>query len=371
VRIVGQTATITALVTDQYCNPKQGATVSLVALVGPENTGDSPTSSTATLTNISGGGVTGANGKVTATLGDTASEFVTVSGSFTGPVGGDPTLGTLDVQFKLGPPRITSPTNADPPTSNNKPVVSGDQGDPGATVTVTDQSGGKPYDVCTATVQEDGTWSCTSTTALPDGKNTLTATQSDGTDKSGPSNSVTITIDTTAPDKPVITSPANGDPATSNHSPTITGTANPNEVGGTITVIETTGGTSVNLCTTTVTAMGTWSCVPDDPMADGEHTITATDTDLAGNVSQNADPVTFTIDEAAPGAPRITSPVSSTTPTTDNTPTIVGDQGTPGELVTVSDTVNGSVETVCTAVVQDDNTWSCDPDDPLPDGVNT
>jgi len=184
---------------------------------------------------------------------------------------------------------------------------------------------------------------------------------------SGPSNPVLYVVDTQAPDKPVITSPADASTIDTG-LPLITGTAKPSEVGGSISVTDSAGAL---LCKATVESDGTWSCTPTKALADGPHTIKAIETDMAGNVSPASDPVTFTVITAAPGAPRITEPTSSNTPTSHNRPTIRGDKGTPGETVTVTNTTDTGTHTVCTAEVQSDGTWECDPVDPLPDGTNT
>jgi hypothetical protein len=48
------------------------------------------------------------------------------------------------------------------------------------------------------------------------------------------------------------------------------------------------------LCTAVVRPDGTWSCTPTTPLAPGQHTVTATQADAAGNTSP-ADTVTFTV----------------------------------------------------------------------------
>lgn len=92
--------------------------------------------------------------------------------------------------------------------------------------------------------------------------------------------------DTTAPEAPAITSPAEGS-STDDTTPTVTGTAEP---GSTVRVTE--GGTVI--CTGVADASGSWTCTPTTPLAQGTHTFGATATDAAGNVSP-ADSVTFTI----------------------------------------------------------------------------
>jgi hypothetical protein len=65
-----------------------------------------------------------------------------------------------------------------------------------------------------------------------------------------------------------------------------------------------TGKSGVVVCVTIVTASGTWSCTLADPLPDGAVTLTATQTDAAGNVS-GPTTVTFAVSTQAPKTPRI------------------------------------------------------------------
>ena len=113
----------------------------------------------------------------------------------------------------------------------------------------------------------------------------------------------TWTVDTTPPAAPAIASPA--DNATlSNPSPLITGTA---PVGTTVTLVldgNTYGPLPVN-------PDGTWSFQVPVALANGPHTVTATATDPAGNVSP-ADTHSFTVDAAAPDTFIVSKPALST-----------------------------------------------------------
>ncbi|MEX0428447.1 Ig-like domain-containing protein, partial [Nocardioides sp. DS6] len=234
----------------------------------------------------------------------------------------DPVRITVDTTAPDAPV-ITAPTD-DTDTNDNAPTIEG-TGEAGDTVAVTDENGDT---VCETTVADDGTWSCTPDTALTDGDHTLTATQTDEAGNTSPeSEPVHVTVDTQAPDAPVITGPVNG-AVLSDTTPTITGTGEP---GASVTVTE--DGDTV--CTATVGADGTWSCAPDDALGDGEHTLTATQTDEAGNTSPVSEPVTFTVDSQAPPAPVIEAPTNNSS-TNDTTPTISG-TGEPGDIVTVTD----------------------------------
>jgi hypothetical protein len=192
------------------------------------------------------------------------------------------------------PPVITAPVNGSF-TNNTTPTISG-TGIAGDTVTVTE--GGTT--LCTATVTAGGTWSCPSS-ALSIGLHTISAVQadSDGID-SNPSANDAFTVDTVAPLAPTITAPANGS-STNNPSPNVTGTGEP---AATVTVKDEGGAT---VCTATVLAGGTWQCTPAAAFSLGAHTVKATQTDQAGNLSPNSTTNAFTV----------TTPVFTQTKTAD------------------------------------------------------
>ena len=174
-------------------------------------------------------------------------------------------------------------------TQDLTPLVRGN-GEPGASVTVT--LGGVP--VCTATVDPEGGW-LHAALPLPLGTHTLTVTAEDEAGNTA-TDTTTFTIvpgtgDSTAPAAPAISSPAQG-ATVQDTTPLITGTG---ESGATVAVIQ---GSTV-LCTAVVAGDGTWSCSSTVTLPPGQHTVSATQTDPAGNTSP-ADPVTFTV-VAGPG----------------------------------------------------------------------
>jgi hypothetical protein len=175
-------------------------------------------------------------------------------------------------------------------TQDLTPLVRGN-GEPGASVSVT--LGGVP--VCTATVDPEGGWSCTPALPIPPGTHTLTVTAEDQAGNTA-TDTTTFTIvpgngDSTAPAAPAISSPAEGT-TVQDTTPLVTGTG---ESGATVAVTQ---GSTV-LCTAVVAGDGTWSCSSTVTLPPGQHTISATQTDPAGNTSP-ADPVTFTV-VAGPG----------------------------------------------------------------------
>ena len=122
---------------------------------------------------------------------------------------------------------------------------------------------------------------------------TLTAISIDAAgNESDVSVSVTLVVDFTSPGPPVFSAPASGTVTNQNVLP-IEGTA---EVGSTVTLMDN-GEISGTVATR---ANGSFS-YKTRPLADGIHSLTATATDVAGNVSEEVlVAITVTIDTAAP-----------------------------------------------------------------------
>ncbi|PTV57228.1 Ig-like domain-containing protein, partial [Acinetobacter seifertii] len=145
------------------------------------------------------------------------------------------------------------------------PVLTGTVNDPTATVVVTVD--GVNY---TATNNGNGTWTLADNTlpALTDGPHTVTVTATDPAGNVGTDTAV-LTIDTTAPNAPVL-NPINAtDP--------VTGTA---EAGSTVKVTFPDGTTA----TVVAGPDGKWTVPNPGDLTDGQ-TVTATATDPAGNTS--------------------------------------------------------------------------------------
>ncbi|WP_229670625.1 Ig-like domain-containing protein, partial [Microlunatus endophyticus] len=209
----------------------------------------------------------------------------TVSATQTDPAGNTSDADSVDftVDATTQTPVITRPADGSS-TRDTTPTISG-TAEPGATVVVTDQDGTQ---LGTATTNSNGNWTFTSTALTPGGY-TITATATDPSgNRSGRSHPDRFTIDTTAPAPPVITRPADGSTVTDN-TPTIGGSGEP---GATVTV--SVDGDQIG--TTTVNGDGGWTIGVAQPLGDGDHTVTATQTDPAGNTSGPSDPVDFTID---------------------------------------------------------------------------
>ncbi|QGY30450.1 Ig-like domain-containing protein [Pantoea cypripedii] len=245
-------------------------------------------------------------------------------------------------------------------TNDTTPVLSG-TAEPGTTVTVSD--GGTVLG--TTTVDSDGNWSFTTPT-LDEGDHSLTTTVTDPAGNTGPASSpVIVNVDTTAPDAAgglQLSNDLTGTPepiadggVTNDTTPVLNGTAEP---GSTVTVSD---GSTV-LGTATADNNGNWSFTTT-PLGEGDHSLTATVTDPAGNTSAVSDPVTVTIDTTAPAVAgdvllsndetTPSAPIAAGGATNDTTPVLSG-TADPGSTVTVSD--NGSV--LGTAAVDNDGNWS-------------
>lgn len=161
----------------------------------------------------------------------------------------------------------------------------------------------------TVTADANGAWHY-STAAVPDGKHSLTATDTVSGVTSKASTALDVTVDTAAPAAPILLS----DPTTHNRA-TVSGTA---EAGSSIKLYE---GTTL-LGTATVASDGDWS-VTTPNLKHGSHTFTATATDAAGNTSALSQPIDPPIGSHG-GNGTSTVEVTNVRPHWDHTATIKG-----------------------------------------------
>ncbi|WP_228275000.1 beta strand repeat-containing protein, partial [Acinetobacter seifertii] len=190
------------------------------------------------------------------------------------------------------------------------PALTGTVNDPTAKVVVTVDGVNYP-----ATNNGDGTWTLADNTLpiLTDGPHTITVTATDPAGNVGTTNAV-VTVDTTAPNAPVI------DPI--NASNPVTGTAEP---GSTVKVTFPDGSTA----TVVAGPDGKWTVPNPGDLTDGQ-TVTATATDPAGNPSL---PGSAVVDAVAPTV------AVTTALTNDSTPALTGTVNDPTAKVVV--TVDG------------------------------
>ncbi|XKY29121.1 hypothetical protein HKW95_19800 [Pseudomonas chlororaphis subsp. aurantiaca] len=186
-----------------------------------------------------------------------------------------------------------------------------------------------------------GAWSYTPT-ALTNGTTynfQVNATDAAG-NTSGYSGSRAVTIDTTPPGAPVITSvmdnegTVTGDIAnggtTDDTTPTLNGTAEANSI------VRVYNGTTL-LGSVQASGTGAWSYTPTALTNGTTYTFRVDATDAAGNTSGYSGSRTITIDTAPPGAPVITSVM-------DNEGTVTGDIANGGTTDDTTPTLNGTAE---------------------------
>jgi hypothetical protein len=207
---------------------------------------------------------------------------------------------------------VTGPVANGAATNDTTPTVSG-TAERGATVTL--KSGSTTLG--TTTADDTGLWSFTHL-SLTQGTYSLTATATDAVgNTSAASQPYSLTIDTSLPLLPAITAalddvlqyigPVSNGGATNDTSPSFTGTA---EAGSFVTLRD--GVTEVG--SAVADAQGAWSIVTKT-LGEGTRALTATSTDLAGNISVASAPYRVIIDTAAPTAPVITTIESDVPPT--------------------------------------------------------
>ncbi len=260
--------------------------------------------------------------------------------------------GTASLTFTLDTTApVVAITSAGGSVSQAAQTITGtvDVADAGAIVKILDGS----ITIGAATVQGNGTWS--GNVVLANGSNSLTAQVVDATGNVGTSSAVIDTLSITGPS--VIESLAfdTGVSATDNITANdiVTGSGLPN------TVVHFTIDGSPVTTTVTANAQGAWSFTPAG-LADGTHTIVASQTDALGNTGTAS--LTFTFDTTAPvvaitglGAPtgQAAQTISGTADVADAGATVYILDG----LATVGAILQGTT-TVGTATVQSDGTWS-------------
>ncbi|UPK37904.1 hypothetical protein IVB18_11715 [Bradyrhizobium sp. 186] len=232
-------------------------------------------------------------------------------------------------------------TSAGGSTNQASQTITGtvDMADAGATVTILDGTTA----IGTAIVQGNGTW--TTTVTLNQGSNSLTARVSDAAGNTATSGAVVYTLSTTGPTVTEGLVSDTGSSATDHvtSNPAVNGTGLAN------TVVHFTIDGSAVAATATTDAQGAWSFTPGG-LADGSHTIVASQTDSFGNTGSAS--LIFTLDTAAPTV-AITSAGGSTNQASQ---TITGtvDMADAGATVTILD----GTTAIGTAIVQGNGTWT-------------
>lgn len=266
----------------------------------------------------------------------------------------------LTVQDNTAP--TTGPISNGQISNESRPALSG-TGEIGATITVL--SDGQA--IGTTIVGAGGSWSFTPSAALGNGQHTLTVTATDSAGNTSlPSGGFTYTVDTLAPTAPVITQVAddvgplignlNNGQATNDPLPTLSGTA---EANSTVKIYD----NGALIGSAPVDGTGAWSFTPGTQLSNGNHALTVTATDAAGNVSPTSAGFNIVVDTVAPLAPTIiqafddvqpgTGTLSNGASTNDTRPVLSG-SAEAGARVAIYD--NGALLATVTATI--DGTWN-------------
>ncbi|MBV5095308.1 BapA/Bap/LapF family large adhesin [Tenebrionicola larvae] len=269
---------------------------------------------------------------------------------------------------------VTGVINSGDSTNDATPTFAG-SGQAGEIVTIYDGDNA----IGSVTVDENGAWSFTPADPLGEGSHAITTTVTDAAgNESAKSPSLDFTVDTEAPDAPAsaptatddeqpVTGAISSGDITNDATPTFAGSGQAGEI---VTIYD--GDNAIG--SVTVDENGAWSFTPADPLGEGEHAITTTVTDAAGNESAKSPSLDFTVDTEAPDAPAsapsatddeqpVTGIINSGDSTNDTTPTFAG-SGQAGEIITIYDGDNA----IGSVTVDENGAWSFTPADPLGEG---
>ncbi|KLG04204.1 hypothetical protein YA49_20445, partial [Enterobacter cloacae subsp. cloacae] len=227
-------------------------------------------------------------------------------------------------------------------------------------------------------VDDEGTWTFTPETGLGDGEHEISVIiQDPAGNQSEPSDPWVVIVDTTAPDAPVIDNIYDdvGDKVgalkpgdmTDDNRPTISGSA---EAGAIVSIYD----NGQKIGETTADDLGNWSFTPEQPLATGDHEITVTAIDKAGNTSEPSVGFNFTlITSPSIERPTINSiyddvgikqgNLSSGDSTDDTRPTLTGTADA-GATVVIYD--NG--QKIGETTADDQGNWSFTPETELSEG---
>uniref|UniRef100_UPI0037BE9C30 Ig-like domain-containing protein n=1 Tax=Ideonella sp. TaxID=1929293 RepID=UPI0037BE9C30 len=257
-------------------------------------------------------------------------------------------------------------------TDDTQPSIRG-TAEPGAVITVRDGSNV----LGTATTDSSGRWAFTPATPLADGPHAITVTATNAAGNvSAPTGIYDFVVDTQNPDAPnsvialdnvgpVVGAISNGQ-TTDDATPGLSGTGEP---GATVTIYD----HEEPIGTTVVKPDGTWQFTPTTPLLDGEHSLSTTQTDVAGNTGPASAPTNFTLDTKDVTTPTITA-------LRDDVGTVQGAVQPDGVTDDTRPTLQGTAPAGTTVNVYDGTTllgtvpadsagrWSFTPSTPLADG---
>ena len=255
---------------------------------------------------------------------------------------------------------------------------------PGDLITLYDTSVVPPVVLGSTVVTAEGNWYVTPINPLAEGPHAFqfTTTNSEGTESAQSTPAFLVSVDTSAPDAPVvgevvddsgvITGPLKTGDQTDDSQPKISGSGGtPGEI---IRLYDTSINPAKELGEGVVDENGEWVVTPTTPLPEGSHTLQVTVSDSAGNESQKSTPtIVLVIDTVAPQTPvltginddvgAVTGEIAEGASTDDNLPTLTG-SGVAGDTIRVLD--NGKL--LGTTVVAEDGSWTFTPKSPLTNG---
>jgi hypothetical protein len=217
---------------------------------------------------------------------------------------------TADGSYKAGSTINITATTSEAIRSGNSITVVLNTGTPGASVTLTATSAGTTltgtYTVAAGHNSADLTVSSFTIVAVLDTAGNAMTSTTIPTGVNNIAGAEAIVIDTTAPSAPTTLDLATASDTGTSSSDNITDDTTPNitvaglETGASVT-ISATDGAATETCTFTASS-ATGNCDLDTP-TDGTWTVTATQTDVAGNTSTASSSLTIVIDTTGPAAP--------------------------------------------------------------------
>ncbi|SDH82091.1 Ig-like domain-containing protein [Pseudomonas panipatensis] len=226
-------------------------------------------------------------------------------------------------------------------TNDKTPTVNG-TAEAGSLVTV--YANGQA--VGSAIADSTGKWAITTSPLGSDDTYAITAQAKDAAGQNSlPSGAFELILDTTAPAKPDVaaaydnvgsTGAIAAGSTTDDAQPTFSGKTEPDAI---VTIKD---GATV-LGSVSADSSGNWSFTPSQPLGNGDHSITTTVTDTAGNTSAPSDALPFSVDStlvivsiiaAKDNVGGIQTDVTDNGVTDDKTPTLFG-TANPGALVTL------------------------------------
>ncbi|WP_186132029.1 Ig-like domain-containing protein [Burkholderia gladioli] len=268
--------------------------------------------------------------------------------------------------------------NRNEATNDTRPTIEG-RGKIGSIVYVYDNGGSEA--IGSVKIGESGTWSFRVPDELSEGSHGFTAQAQDHLGrKSSMSKPYTVDVDTTPPGQPTILQVVDHvgsiQGALENHAvsddpkPVLSGQA---EAGSIVAIYD--GDTRIG--SVVADSSGAWAFTPRAPLPEGEHVLTVSAEDEAGNVSVPSEPFVLEVDVTPPPPPVIvevidkvgteTGPLNPHDITDDAQPELKG-TAEAGSLVLIYDTVFGKQVLLGSVVADADGNWAFQPSSPLPEG---